>query len=220
MFAALDHLVAQVRAGGGGPARWVVSRPTEQHDRAAAAVGLTERRDLFQLRRPLPVEPDVRAGVPAITTRALRPGTADDAAWVAQNNRAFANHPDQGHQNLDSLHATMAEPWFDPAGFRLMFEDGELAGSCWTRIHPAGEDLPDDPALGEIFVIGVHPAYAGRGLGAALVLDGLAWLNAHGLDVAMLYVDADNHAARRLYDRLGFTYHHTDRVYVGAIRPD
>lgn len=217
MFTALDCLVAQARARGGGPVRWVVSRPTDEHDQAAAATGLTERRDLFQLRRPLPVEPAVRAGAPSIATRALRPGTADEAAWIEQNNRSFAHHPDQGGQTLDSMHATMAEPWFDPDGLRLMFQYGQLVGSCWTRIHPAGEDQLDDPALGEIFVIGVHPAHGGKGLGAALVLDGLAWLHAHGLDLGMLYVDADNAPALRLYDRLGFTRHHVDRVYDGTV---
>lgn len=218
MFAALDDLVAQARAAGGGPVRWVVSHPTDEHDQAAAAVGLTGRRDLFQLRRPLPVEPAVRAGAPSITTRPLRPGSTDAAAWVEQNNRSFAEHPDQGGQTLDSMRATMAERWFDPEGFRLMFEDGQLVGSCWTRIHPADEDQPDDPALGEIFVIGVEPEHGGKGLGAALVLDGLAWLHSHGLDVAMLYVDADNDPALRLYDRLGFTRHHIDRVYDGTVR--
>ncbi len=50
------------------------------------------------------------------------------------------------------------------------------------------------------------------------MIDGLDWLHHHGLAEGMLYVDADNDPARRLYDRLGFTRHHTDRVYDGIIR--
>ncbi len=67
--------------------------------------------------------------------------------------------------------------------------------------------------MGEIFVIGVDPAAAGRGLGGALTLAGLAWLAGQNIAVGMLYVDAANTAARRLYDRLGFTLHHTDRLF-------
>ncbi len=217
----LDAAVARVRRAGGGPVRWVASAPSDADDRAAAAAGLDRHRDLYQLRRPLPVEAERRAGVAAVTTRGFAPGTADEAAWLEQNNAAFAGHPDQGGQTIEALHRTMAEPWFDPDGFRVLVEDdGTMTASCWTRVHPAGADRPDDPAMGEIYVIGVHPDRAGRGLGAALALDGLDWLHDHGLRTAMLYVDADNEPALRLYRRLGFGRHHTDRVYDGEVTGD
>ena len=46
--------------------RWVVSAPTDEDDDRAAVAGLTSRRDLFQLRRPLPVEDAIRARMPTI----------------------------------------------------------------------------------------------------------------------------------------------------------
>lgn len=181
----------------------------------AEATGFTNRRDLLQLRRPLPVPADhpSRTRAPLAGVRAFQP-QRDDAAWIRANNRSFAQHPDQGQETPATLADRMAEPWFDPDDF-LVLDDtdrpGELAGFCWTKIHPATEQ---EPAIGEIYVIGVDPAQAGRGLGTPLVLAGLDHMAAKELTVANLYVDADNEPARRLYDRLGFTVHTRRRVYT------
>jgi mycothiol synthase len=193
--------------------RWVVSSPTEEDDARADDAGLRSRRDLFQLRRPLPVEDALRAGHPTITTRAFRPG-ADEDAWLEVNNRSFASHPDQSNQTRADLDAQEREPWFDPAGFLLLDADpagpraGHLDGFCWTKVH-AGTD----PPMGEIYVIGVDPEAFGRGLGGALTVAGLDHLAGRGLTVGMLYVDESNEPARKLYARLGFELHHRDRIY-------
>lgn len=181
---------------------------------AANMARFGEPRDLLQLRRPLPIAADdpSRRGSPELDLRAFVPGSDDETAWVAVNNRAFADHPDQGHQTVDSLHAQMAEPWFDPSGF-LVLDDpelpGRLAAFCWTKVH-AATDV--DPALGEIYVIGVDPDRHGGGLGLGLTLAGLDHLAERGLEVGMLYVDATNAPARGLYARLGFTAHIRRRV--------
>lgn len=198
--------------------QWVVSDPTAAHDRAADAAGLTARRDLFQLRRPLPADEAEGALAAAAPTRRFMPGTPDEAAWIAVNNRAFATHPDQGGFDLARLHALMAEPWFDPDGFRLHHRTGQLAAFCWTKVH-AADPAQGDPALGEIFVIGVDPDFQGLGLGRALTLAGLVWLGDHGLRVGMLYVESTNTAALGLYRALGFEPHHTDRVYARQPTP-
>ena len=184
----------------------------------ADALGLPHRRDLLQLRRTLPVPPDhpSRATAPPL---ALRPidlvaPSGDAAAWLRVNNRAFATHPDQGAETPETLAARTAEPWFDPAGF-LVADDtdrpGELAGFCWTKVHPATVGEPEE--LGEIYVIGVDPSHQGQGLGPALVLAGLDHLAGLGVTTAVLYVEADNGPALTLYDRLGFAVHQRRRVY-------
>lgn len=188
-----------------GSARRVVSAPTPADDAQAAADGLSSIRNVLQLRRPLPLQT-----TGTVPTRAFVPGSADEAAWIEVNNRAFSSHPDQSGMTRERLHAELAADWFDPEGFRLHERDGRLAAFCWTKRHPA---TADDPAMGEIYVIGVDPDFQGLGLGQALVVAGLAWLSAVGETVGMLYVDETNTPARRLYEKLGFSPHHVDRVY-------
>lgn len=212
-FAALLAAVAErAEAAGAVAVHWESDGAEADVDAVADRVGLDEHRDILRLERDLPLRPD--PDVPTLAVRPLRPGSADEAAWVTVNNRSFAGHPDQGQETVASLHRAMAEPWFDADAFLLLDGDppvdagGRLDGFCWVKVHSAGEDGP----AGEIYVIGVDPDAGGRGLGRALVTAGLDHMAARGLDRALLYVDADNTAARRLYDRLGFVLARTRRV--------
>ncbi len=74
--------------------------------------------------------------------------------------------------------------------------------------------------MGEIFVIAADPSTAGTGLGRALTVAGLNHLTERGLRVGMLYVEAVNTAALRLYERLGFVVHHSNAAYTPARRHD
>jgi mycothiol synthase len=190
-------------------------RPSPLPTVIAARLGLDAFRDLLQLRRPLPVPDDhpLRrpTGAGDLPIRRFDPNH-DVAAWVETNNRAFAWHPDQGGRTRDDLRAMLDEPWVDLDGFLVMDAPADrsgLAGSCWTRVHPATDD---DPELGEIYAIGVDPELHGRGLGARLVLAGLDLLAERGIGTAMLYVEADNDPALGLYDRLGFAPHRRRRI--------
>jgi mycothiol synthase len=204
LSAALDV----VRREGGGHVHLWVYKPTPAHDRMAEAVGLARGRDLWQLRRPLPVgEPN------DLETRPFEVGR-DEQAWLDVNNRAFDWHPEQGGWTLEDLEERIAEPWFDPAGFLLHEEGGRLLGFCWTKEH---RDV--DPPLGEIYVIAADPAAGRKGLGKPLTLAGLDHLHRRGVGTGMLYVDGGNALGMAMYDHLGFTIHHTDVAWTIDVPP-
>lgn len=179
----------------------------------ASALGLVPVRELIQMRRSLrgitaPAVPD------GIRVRTYA-GTADDDEVLRVNNAAFAGHPEQSGWTATDLAERRAEPWFDPEGLFLAFDEtGALLGFHWTKVHS------EDPGLGEVYVVGVDPSAQGRGLGDLLTSIGVAFL-ARRLAGAteptvMLYVESDNAAALRTYRRLGFSQHSVDTAYAAA----
>ncbi|MBK5306397.1 MAG: mycothiol synthase [Frankiaceae bacterium] len=184
----------------------------------ARTMGFARSRVLWQMRRPLAdalPSPKVPAGV---TIRTFEVG-ADERRWTETNNRAFADHPDQGRWGVEEVLLREAESWFDPQGFFLAFRGGALVGFHWTKVHGAlthdHGDLPhehghDHAPIGEVYVVGVDPSEQGHGLGPALTLIGLHHLQSLGLDEVLLYVDESNTNAIRVYERLGFTRYATD----------
>lgn len=203
---AADTLLDAVARSGGGAVTWWVDDADDAVRALAAAFGLAPTRALHEMRRPLP-HPDRSA----VATRSFVPG-ADDAAFLAVNNRAFAGHGEQGGWTPDTLALRMHEAWFDPDGFRLYEEDDRLLGFCWTKVHD-----DETPPIGEIYVIAVDPDGHGRGLGRALTLAGLDSLSDRGIGMANLYVDAANDAAVGLYTHLGFEVHRTRAAFSGTL---
>ncbi|WP_370118828.1 mycothiol synthase [Streptacidiphilus sp. MAP12-33] len=164
-------------------------------------------RELRQLRRTAPA-PEVPALPDGVTLRTFEPGR-DEEAWLKVNAAAFAHHPEQGSWTRRDLEERQAEAWFDPAGFFLAEREREggreLVGFHWTKV---------EGGLGEVYVVGVSPAEQGSGLGKVLTAVGLRHLaRDRGLSTVLLYVDADNPAALRVYERAGFTVHEVDLVF-------
>jgi mycothiol synthase len=188
---------------------WIM-QATAADDATAHDLGFAPERDLLQMRVPLPLPPEIVASARPVATRPFQPGR-DDAAWLATNNAAFADHPEQGHWTLDDLHAHMKFDWFHLEGFLVADRpDGNgLLGSCWTKI-----DRTSVPVLGEIYVISVNPEFHSQGWGKALTVAGLQWMANQGISIGMLYTTASNTAAVKLYESLGFAVDHVDRSYL------
>jgi mycothiol synthase len=206
----------------------------------AASAGLSAVRELHKMARPL-TEADLEPGAttlpPGFTARSFLPGR-DEQAWLATNAAAFAHHPEQGRLTIADLQERMSQPWFDPAGFILVEADqapGEVAAFHWTKVDPeqrssvdparvagrahAEEGRGASQLVGEVYVVGVHPAYQGRGLGRPVTALGLAHLAGLGLPEVVLYVDGDNAAALKTYTGLGFGSIMVDVMYSLAVQP-
>ncbi|OLT21764.1 mycothiol synthase [Pseudonocardia sp. CNS-139] len=173
----------------------------------AARLGFAPVRELRRMRRDLtdPVPEPVLA--PGVRIRSFVVG-ADEAEFLRVNNAAFDWHPEQGGWTVADVRQREGEPWFDPDGFLLAVDaDDRLLGFHWTKVHA------ETPPMGEVYVLGVDPAAQGTRLGKALTLAGLRHLRNRGLDRVMLYVEADNSPAVRLYQGLGFTLWDADVSY-------
>ena len=162
-------------------------------------------RTLLELRLPLgEAESAASALLEAGSIDAFRPGI-DDAEWIALNALVFATHPEQGAITSADLTARQAESWFSSDDFLILRDaNGRMIGYNWLKV---------DGAIGEIYVVGVHPESAGHGFGRALMQAGLQRLRAAGCSTAALYVEADSDGAVHLYRSLGFTDHTVDVQY-------
>ena len=220
-------LVDAVLAAAPGARLWAHGRlPAAQA--LAAATGLEAVRELHKMARPLgaaDLDPAAATLPAGFSARAFVPGQ-DEQAWLATNAAAFAHHPEQGRMTLADLRERMDQPWFDPAGFIIVEADasvaddaaGEVAAFHWTKVDPEQRSSADPSrTAGEVYVVGVHPAYQGRGLGRPVTALGLAHLAGLGLPEVVLYVDGDNQAAIRTYTGLGFRSIMVDVMYSRTV---
>ena len=203
----------------------------------AARDGYTSVRELWAMRRSLRSDAGPLPAVSLPEGFEIRHFVVgqDEDAWLRMNARAFVDHPEQGRLTRHDLDRRIAEPWFDSEGF-ILIEDVRgsaptLAASHWTKVVPAKTAPDRQPGVapgvsaetgqkqGEVYVVGVDPAYQGLGLGRAVTILGLAHLRERGLSEAMLYVDADNRAAVATYSRLGFERFAEDVMFSPAAQP-
>lgn len=190
----------------------------------AEAAGLAPVRSLLRMGRPLTADDSSPRRLPpgyAVTTFAVRRTQAQDPLEElrALNAAAFADHPEQGRLTVADLRARTEEPWFEPEGLLYVTDESDAdrgpVAFHWTKIEPDQQGSDDGARLvGEVYVVGVHPAYQGRGLAGPLTDLGLAHLVSRGCTDVVLYVDGENVAARATYERAGLQVQATDQVYA------
>ena len=86
----------------------------------------------------------------------------------------------------------------------LLVAVNEMQGVVgYTAVHPQD---------GELFLLFVHPAYAGRGIGRALLRAAHGALRATGCREAFLFVHEQNERALAVYSAAGYRPDGADRV--------
>lgn len=127
---------------------------------------------------------------------------ADDAELFASFRKAFADH--WGNTEVDetqwwSENRDAPNAGFDPSLWFVVPESGTVVGFSICR-----EREDDGETIGWISLVGVQPAWRGRGLGEALLVHSLNAFRERGRRRAALNVDVDNTTgALRLYTKVG-----------------
>src|SRR5699024_4836974 len=137
-----------------------------------------------------------------VVLRDVRPSDAD--AWAAVNNAAFSWHPEQGGQDPGDYRRRTREEGFDPSSVVIAerTQDGRILGFHETKMHA---QHPSGLTMGEVYVIAVDPQVHARGLGRALLVEGMRRMLRAGAEAIELYVESDNEKALPLYRRVGFS---------------
>ena len=174
----------------------------------AEAMGMVYQSSLWRLQLPP-------------TTAVLRPAFPPDMlvrpighwlpvpALVELMNSAFADHPSPVSWTIGQIEIVNAQPDFDPTSMLLISPLGEpdvAVAFARTALGPALGPAPDgdDKPVGEVRLIGVLPAWRGRGLGRELLRWAVAHLRVAGAGRIQLSVEAQNERALSLYVRTGF----------------
>lgn len=170
--------------------------------------GWSVARRLLVLGRDLPPEADEDP-----TTREdveLRAATEADLEAIAEVLAAAYAGTADGGWTPEDLAERWALPWFDLNDLLVaQAPDGAIAGIHWTKRR--------DDTTGEVYNLAVHPDWHGRGLGTFLLDAGLAHLADRGASHVVLWVDAANEPALRLYGSRGFTERWQDVALACAI---
>lgn len=172
-----------------GFSRAITGALTEQEQRPFVEAGFTVADELFVLTRVLG---DVAVPAPPAGTRLRRARTADRAAVVELDHLCFGSFWQLDSGGIDeAVHATPR------ARFRVAETEGVDGLAGYVICGRAAE-------RGYVQRLAVHPDARRRGVAAALMLDGLRWLQRWGAAEAVVNTQQTNADALALYEHLGF----------------
>ena len=176
--------------------------------------GFVESRHFWDLSRslhePIPA-PQLPAG---FTIRAV--DRAQEAqAWVDMHNQAFYGQWNFHPLTVESYKHHLQNPDYLPElNFVAIDPNGKFASACYCSIDPTHNTFTGRQE-GWVVLLFTSPDFQRRGLAKAMLLNGLARLQALKLDVAKIGVDSRNaFGAGKLYESVGFERFRTNTAYV------
>jgi mycothiol synthase len=120
----------------------------------------------------------------------------EEGILVEIQNRSFAEHWGYHPNTVESINYRINLSHRSPGDIVLLYEEGKVAGYCWTEITPRGR--------GQIYMLGTDPDCRSQGIGRKTLLAGLARLKSKGINEVFLMVDSENKVACSLYESIGF----------------
>jgi hypothetical protein len=159
-----------------------------------------------------------RHGFPLHSENAILTLARADYRSIAKRQTPVLAYQDEFFDPFEDLHKTLfpkaywtarqiVEKIDEAHRLFLAAEDGQLLGYHFCKIEP-------ESGSGYIDFIGTSSVARGRGIGADLLASGVDWmLSTPSTQKINLTVNADNVAARALYEKFGFVTHRVMRGY-------
>ncbi len=198
-----------------------IAIPMEQIEviRAAGRTGMREVRRLWRMLRPNLGDLPTPRFPQGLTIRAFHMGE-DDARVLDADNAAFSEHFGYTPETLETYQHYLHKEAYRPELSVLAIDPVRdvVAGFCHIAISK-GECERLGKKRGWIDILAVRQEYRRRGLGEALILQGMHNLHSAGIDEAVLGCDSENTTnATALYFRTGFHVHKVRILYSKLIR--
>jgi mycothiol synthase len=194
-----------VRGGGRDELQLYVPQHVPGAVAFAEAMGMVYRSSLWLFA----LAPDQDVPAPAfpddVVTRSWDPDRDIDLeAWVAFMHAAFEGHPTPMSFSPTVIAHVHQAPDFDPGTILIVASrDRPDTPIAFARLELRADD-GEGRRVGDVGLIGVLPAWRGRGLGRELLRWGVGELRCRGAGPIELAVEAANERATNLYRAHGF----------------
>jgi mycothiol synthase len=129
----------------------------------------------------------------------------DEELLTHVRNVTFAEHYGSVERTVEEMTYRTKQPDFHASGLFFAFDGDREAGFCYTSRDPREWERRGE-TVGHIQLLGVMPEYRGRGLGRALLLEGVNYLRQY-VSLVELGVEGKNDTALALYESVGFKLH-------------
>jgi len=169
-------------------------------------------RRFLQLRLAISEIPEQDINHPTLQYRHMQRGEEDKLTEI--QNRSFAGTWGYNRNTVEEISYQINSMNCSPEEVVLTCDGEKVVGYCWTRIT---HEAATNERKGQIRMLGVDPAYQGRGIGKGVLLAGLSYLKSKAVQVVELTVDSKNKAACGLYRSAGFKVQTSSLWYEKAI---